>query len=897
MAKFDVFVGREEELSLINEWANKWHTLHLIAIQGDGGVGKTWLLLNVLQNYRERDDFTVIYFDAAEQSYSVQYQMGRLAQALGPENFPRLLKGMKELSNKYYDLPIPQAQAREREILQTGVQEINQVLEEQRLIILSDTLEAWGPQVGMEGNQYIRQLSNVLLISAGRNIREVIWPRLQQDFGPERTTYIKLNSFDHTESAEFFEAVDKEGLIPSDVRNKLYLLTNGRPVLLSLSVEWLSRDVPLPGIAERSLEELQNLPEQAWQDQLARFEFELVNRVRKLRMPLDRAVLYMSHISRRTNAHVLSILLDISMAEAHELLEQLTELSFVRHNPITGNCTLHDEMKNLINKHAWPYVDPAGDVRRKLAGEIIAKYYEPRLHELTQQTREKLRYSRKPLSRPRISENEWEQWRLEAECLHYHLKLSEEDGIAYFDDRFTEAQRSNHLMRMQFLISEMESAGLTDIQDTLELRRAETLRLQGELEKAHEVCHELLAKESLSSDNRITAHNILGVIASSMNPEDAGQHYEVALKIAQEEDKTKTIGEAHNNLGQFYQLTSQLDRAADHYKWAIAVSKEAGNQTLVASATNNLAYVHRLQGDLSQADVLCRVSLAQRKRLGLERDLAYSYLTKGEIDRDRGDFESAERYTKLALRSFDKVGEARGQIMAYRSLANIRRHMERYEEAEVYLEQGIGLAERIKDDPLLASLLSVYGRQQRDRAVYLQTSDNDGAQIEDFFHSAEQHLERSVSLAARYGDQWLITRSRFELALTYFLSESRSEDEVLDLLAQVEESASRLDDRLLQGYVEETRGEIAQRNGDYATAAKHYGLAAWLIAHREGREPDRFFDRLGDRLLDIQLPREATRTLARGILTIIEETAPGELNTSLQSLRMLCQQVLSLPSL
>jgi KaiC/GvpD/RAD55 family RecA-like ATPase len=92
MAKFDVFVGREEELSLIDEWANKWHTLHLIAVQGDGGVGKTWLLLNVLQNYRERDDFTVIYFDAAEQSYSVQYQMGRLARALGPENFPRLLK-------------------------------------------------------------------------------------------------------------------------------------------------------------------------------------------------------------------------------------------------------------------------------------------------------------------------------------------------------------------------------------------------------------------------------------------------------------------------------------------------------------------------------------------------------------------------------------------------------------------------------------------------------------------------------------------------------------------------------------------------------------------------------------------------------------------------------------
>jgi tetratricopeptide (TPR) repeat protein len=670
-------------------------------------------------------------------------------------------------------------------------------------------------------------------------------------------------------------------------------------VLLSLAVEWLSRDVPLPGIAQQSLEDLKALPEGAWRDLLEQFEFELVDRVRGLKGPLDRAVLYMAHISRRSDAHLLSALLDMREPAAQELMRQLTELSFVRYNPATGNCTLHDEMKHLINEHAWPYVDPTGDVRRKLAHKVITNYYEPRISELAQQTRAQLELgvSKRSVRRATIGGDEWEQWRLEAECLHYYLKISEQEGSDYFDDRFVEAQRNNHLMRMQFLLSEMEVAGHTDIRDTIELRKAETLRLGGEVEQASAICHNMLAKENLSPDNRITAHNLLGVIAASTDPEQARKEYEAALQLAQGKGQTRTIGELHNNLGQLYQLTSHLDRAIEHYQRAIEASKQADNPLLVASATNNMAYVYRLQGDLSQADVLCRVALAQRKRLGLERDLAYSYLTKGEIDRDRGDLESAERYTKLALRSFDKVSEARGQIMAYQSLANIRRHMERHEEAGNYLERGTALAEQIQDEPLLASLLNVYGRQQRDRAVYLQEIGDDYTHkaIAAFFQSAEGYLERSLELASQYGDQWLITRSEFELALAYFLSGSRPDDEVTDSLDQIGENAARLDDRLLQGYVEETRGEIAQRQKDYATAARYYGLASQLVAQRRGREPDRFFDRLGNRLLDTQLSREAAGALARGILDVIQESA--EASEPLQSLQMLCQQVLDLSAL
>jgi tetratricopeptide (TPR) repeat protein len=607
-------------------------------------------------------------------------------------------------------------------------------------------------------------------------------------------------------------------------------------------------------------------------------------------------VLDMAHISRRSNARIMSVILDLPLEEARALQESLIELSFVRHNPTTGNFTLHDEMKNLINKHAWPYVDPQGEVRRQLAQRVVEGYYEPRIAELAGQAKARLASEKGPIRRATIGGAEWEQWRLEAECLHYRLQVNVQDGIAYFNDRFGEAQRDHHLIRMQFLLGEMEAAGQIGIKDTLEpdtleLRWAEALRLADQIEQATRICQGMLEKPDLSADNRISAHNILGLIAASTDAEQAEEHYRTALSLAEAEKNTREIGALHNNLGQLFQLASRFDQAIEHFQHAIEFSKQADRRALTASATNNLAYVYRMLGDLAQADVLCRVAMAQRRQMGLERDLAYSYLTKGEIDRDRGDLESAERYTKLALRSFDKVGEIRGQIGAYNALANIRRHLDQYDEAEAYLDRGIELAGQIHDEPLLADLLNVYGREQRDRAVFLQVTSEDGdpETIRALFKSAEGYLERSLELANQYGDPWLIARSRFELALAYYYSGSLTDQELTELLDQVWERADELGYWLLQGYVQESRGEIAQRQGDFVTAARYYGLAARLMAQGRGREPERFFDRLSNRLLDPHISPTSARALAQGILEVIGAFPADE---SLQALQMLCQQAL-----
>ena len=63
MAKFDIFIGRYKELEQIRFWADKSGTVHHILVEGPGGVGKTFLLQKVMQEYLGKDGFAIDYYD------------------------------------------------------------------------------------------------------------------------------------------------------------------------------------------------------------------------------------------------------------------------------------------------------------------------------------------------------------------------------------------------------------------------------------------------------------------------------------------------------------------------------------------------------------------------------------------------------------------------------------------------------------------------------------------------------------------------------------------------------------------------------------------------------------------------------------------------------------------
>ena len=100
----------------------------------------------------------------------------------------------------------------------------------------------------------------------------------------------------------------------------------------------------------------------------------------------------MAHFDKRMDSKLLSILLDVDSDGAEKVLKALLELSFVKKfigsKPI--KCTLHDEMDELINKHAWNSLDIRGEERERLTQKVLNLYYLPRINEFVQRRIEDL---------------------------------------------------------------------------------------------------------------------------------------------------------------------------------------------------------------------------------------------------------------------------------------------------------------------------------------------------------------------------------------------------------------------------------------------------------------------------------------------------------------------------
>jgi hypothetical protein len=156
---------------------------------------------------------------------------------------------------------------------------------------------------------------------------------------------------------------------------------------------------------------------------------------------------------------------------------------------------------------------------------------------------------------------------------------------------------------------------------------------------------------------------------------------------------------------------------------------------------------------------------------------------------------------------------------------------------------------------------------------------------------AKTYLQRSLALAGNYGDHLLIARSKLEIALVHFIGHMCPDEEILALLDQITADGEEIADDLLRGYIEEIKGEIAFRNRSYSKAARRFGEAARIIMQHSGREPDRFFDRLSDNLLNVELSIEEAQNMAGYILEVTKTASPG---TNIEKLRMLCGQILEM---
>ena len=382
------FIGREEELKVIDQLVNEWGTLRLLYIDGPGGIGKTRLLQEVQRRYRGHEHLLIPndLMDFANRSLHIGVNVGRwIATQFGKNSFSDYLREIDDLSQMEM---AGVSQERQAEQLQRATEIYldcyNRIAKQKRMIFLIDTMEAlYNLDVLGILVQITLRTKNTLCIISGRGADKAYNSLADYNVDTQTRNLCVLKPFSAEEADAYFEQTEIGEDIDDEMREKIRLLTNGRPVMIDLAIDWLEREMPLPELVDTpvaTLQSLANSQTDKWNKLQEEFEAELVQRILSLAEREDSTILDMAHVYHYFDADILSYLSGLSAQESEEALADLGRLTFIKPKP-KGQYALHDEMRRLVNQHVWPFIGRIGTERRDLDQRMVS-YYEEKLSQL-----------------------------------------------------------------------------------------------------------------------------------------------------------------------------------------------------------------------------------------------------------------------------------------------------------------------------------------------------------------------------------------------------------------------------------------------------------------------------------------------------------------------------------
>lgn len=756
-----IFIGREEEIKafvrmLSVEEQREW-ILHLI---GPGGIGKTKLLEHFIEMVQKEqiagrsilvaDQLIDLYWTVNQQEIGL---LKNIAEQLDKDKFVPFLKTV-QIYEQILSHPAGPSPELIREKLSRARAEFFTAysnLEAEYIFLFFDTAEIGGEAVARFWSETLPQLKEQHLgtrvVIAGRQ-------KLSQ-LDPKYTYFLPVKTFSSQEVQIFFEEHKLD--IEQHMADKITFLSEGRPVLIALAVDWLAY-----GFTPEKLVDCATPQD---------FEHLMIRRVQELHTPEDKVITAMAHFYRRFDERFLAYILNKSRGEAQDLIEAVAEFSFVKYRPPLagqpGSCLLHDEMRDLVNRYVWPELDPGGSYRQEDWDSRIVSYYADLIQ---------------------VESNALEKQALQLERLFYWLSADLEQAFAYSQELFAEARKRRDISLMEAINREfahVENRLTPAMQNELAFRQALILHGHGHFREAVDVLASLSKKSEMSLLLRaaVGVELIESYVYGGELPEAVaqGQEWEkwfaeILKKPLNDEEKQHIefeFGKLCNNLGLAFRHQNKLQTTIEYYEQAQNHFSQAGENAYaeLANTRNNLGFVYHRLGRDDEALSVCNSALEIRKRLRSPEQLGYSYNVRAIIFVDQLRETEARSNFQMAAEEFRKAGSRRGQGLlniAYgRALRQLGRHIERnaqgefdpnrleYLEAGRMLQEAVAVFRQLEDEANLSEALNEYGTllrqlQQWDEAIAYFTKSRDLAEKVNNFYRVVDNL---VDIAITYDYQ------------------------------------------------------------------------------------------------------------------------------------------------
>jgi tetratricopeptide (TPR) repeat protein len=669
--------------------------IHLIYVEGPGGIGKTALLETILErSQRGSIADTMAGCSVAHEVIDLYHLdvhtseglIRKLVEVLGKWSFEKTQEVLALLDRARVtgDMDATGEHAR---TLQSVFLDEFVALTEEGVVLAFDTLEVlqherdpfWAgldeEGLASSASEWLFQSffpslqGNVVILLAGRP--GDLLERLEAVCNPNPhllIRHVQLEALDADETREYLRAVAQaEGRLgDGDAATRLWtfsehhgdllhFLTRGRPILLALVADMIACDWPLPAPFDQELEDLQEQGEEEWWPQVER---ALILRIQDSPAPLGETIRALAWLRHGATPELLAQLMDLrttsgelDIYSAAGYLDQAAQLVLVKLRPADRRIFLHDEMYGLLQKYV---LREASDEERDRTHAIIRAYYRDLTRELEQ------RSEQLPLALASV------QARLRhalVEEMHYRLCCDPPMGYA-----------------MYFWLSE-EALGGCDIEmDTLV--RTEFLRTLGELRQGDQ---------------------FLGTIVREVEVDTAVRWGMRALFLQRDAEAALRI---------FDRVRSRWGKEAGALKlaWAhlqlyrAAATIRQGSGDHWESVKSLLDKVQETTDEILQAPPENPVVKSRRWRARIIKSLALNY--QGYLDRQQGRYLEAVRHFQESAMLQRRLGMAT-LAPTLTNLSHVLALTGEYRRGRLLAEEAEGLARRRGRDHMLALTLNV----------------------------------------------------------------------------------------------------------------------------------------------------------------------------------------------
>jgi len=671
------FIGRVEELKIIESSLKREKEKSLISIEGIGGIGKTRLLEEIYKRFGERYKVCkIIDFDNnlfQIQGTIITHIAKELHKSKAFKNFFTLKEGYEKVEQ---ELNVGELTLKEhtKTLYRVFIEEFNRLSKHKKITIVFDTLDKLDTKTIPYLEKLFKNLKNTVFLIAGRhkNVNNLI-----NLIPKELVLHLELKKFSSIEIEEYIQKkrINSSIRVNPKTEEKIAILSRGKPILIDLAIDRIGVSNSISWLDKYSVDDIlfANRYEKANFEK--RFEDGLISNIIEAQTRVDEYILLLSLI-KQANKDEVEKILELEPWERDHIFEY-SKGSVIFKNIDNYEVSLHDEISRMLEVY----------IKKEQTFTKRNNFIERSIYVLEKELLTQGHFA---------SYQAFIKQRLLRLKLYQNLEL----GVHYFLEVFEEEYNSGLLFKyIKPLIYNIER--YIHLIDSVQLKSSVLLKIahyyikDGKYDKSYQLMNHEYSQE-ITREARVDL--LLSLVNSKIRIgkfQEAIKTCKEALAISRKEGNRQLEAKSLNILGWAYRSNGKLSKAIAHYLEANRLVEENSscreNQMLKGWIHNNLAFAYAQKSNIKSAIKLANIAKNIWEKLKFQTGLGALHEVYGEIYLKYGYYENAIEHYNRAINIFIERGDKDFSKRAFVERATAHTYSRNFQNAKDDLEDAIDI--------------------------------------------------------------------------------------------------------------------------------------------------------------------------------------------------------------